>query len=327
MTPRFYERREDGRVQCLLCPHRCLIAPGKHGICRVRSNRDGDLELPYYGRLSAVAVDPIEKKPLYHFYPGSEILSVGFVGCSLRCPFCQNHHIAHDTLAPTEYVSPEALVELALKRHSFAISYTYSEPIVHLEYVLDTAGLARRRGLKNVLVSNGYICPQPASELIGLMDAANIDLKTFDPEFYSRELGGGLEEVKGFLSAAAGRLALEVTTLVIPTKNDSDEEIDALAGFLASLDPELPYHLSAYYPQYRYNLPPTPHALLDRLAAVARRHLRYVYLGNIGMEETNTVCPQCGALLVRRRGYAVSVKGLADGRCSACGTAIPIVGA
>lgn len=327
MTPRFYERREDGRVQCVLCPHRCLIAPGKHGTCRVRFNRDGDLELPFYGRLSAIAVDPIEKKPLFHFYPGREILSVGFVGCSLHCPFCQNHHIAHDTGAPTKYVSPEALVDTARTGGSFGISYTYSEPIVHLEYVLEAAALARQRGLKNVLVSNGYIGREAAGELIELMDAANIDLKSNNAEFYRRELGGGLEEVKSFLAAAAGRLSLEVTTLVIPTRNDSEEEIDGLARFLASLSPEIPYHLSAYYPQYRYTLPPTPPELLSRLAAVARRHLRYVYLGNLGLEESNTLCPNCGQLLVRRRGYSVRLEGLKGDRCGNCGSSIPIVGA
>ena len=326
MNPRFFEAADNDKVQCRLCPHNCLIAPGRFGVCRVRSNRAGTLELPFYGRLSAVAVDPIEKKPLYHFYPGSSILSIGFVGCSFHCPFCQNHHIAHDTSYPTEYVSPVQLVELCEQRGSFAVAYTYSEPIVHLEYVLDTAVLARERGLKNVLVSNGYINPGPAEQLLELMDAANIDFKSWNDDFYRKEIGGGVEEVKRFLRQAHGRTSLEVTTLVIPTKNDSPEEIEAIARFLASLSPDIPYHLSAYYPQYRYTIPPTPPSTLHELAETAREHLHYVYLGNVGVEETSTSCAGCGSLLVRRRGYSVSIKGIEDGRCRKCGAPSPITG-
>jgi pyruvate formate lyase activating enzyme len=327
MNPRFFEPAEENMIQCRLCPNTCLIAPGRFGVCRVRFNNAGALELPFYGHLSAIAVDPIEKKPLYHFHPGSSILSIGFVGCSFHCPFCQNHHIAHDTAYPTEFVTPRQLVELCEQRGSFGISYTYSEPIVHLEYVLDCAALARRRGLKNVLVSNGYINPEPAEELLDLMDAANIDFKSWDPEFYRKEIGGKVEEIRRFLEQAYPKVALEVTTLVIPTKNDSPEEIETIAGFLADLSPDIPYHLSAYYPQARYTIPPTPPSTLHRLAEVAGKHLNYVYLGNVGLEETNTNCPKCGNLLVRRRGYSVSATGIAEGCCRECGAAIPIAGA
>lgn len=326
MEARFFERREDRKVRCRLCPHNCLIAQDRHGICQVRFNRNGELQLPFYGKLSSIAVDPIEKKPLYHFYPGREILSVGFVGCSFRCPFCQNYRISQDTRIPTELVSPQDLADMALRQGSFGISYTYSEPLVHLEYVLDTARIAQTKGLKNVLVSNGYINPEPAAEMLKLMDAANIDLKTFNPDFYRKEIGGKLEEVKRFLGQASGKIALEVTTLVIPTKNDSLEEIEAIARFLASLDPGIPYHLSAYFPQYRYTIPPTPPATLHRLAEAARRHLHYVYLGNVGLEETNTACRGCGNLLVRRRGYSVTIKGIREGKCDRCGASAPIAG-
>jgi len=323
MTARFWEQQEDGKVRCRLCPHACLIAPDRHGRCGVRTNREGRLAIPFYGQLSSIAVDPIEKKPLYHFHPGERILSVGFVGCSFRCPFCQNHRISQGTSVATEAVSPEELVRLAEREGSFGLSYTYSEPLVHLEYVLDSARLARARGLKNVLVSNGFINPEPAEELLGVLDAANIDLKSFNPEFYRQEIGGELEEVKRFLTQASGRIALEVTTLVIPTRNDGVEEIEAIAGFLAALDPGIPFHLSAYYPQYRYTLPPTPSDRLRALAEAARKHLRYVYLGNIGAEEANTVCRECANVLVRRHGYQVRVEGLRGGRCARCGAPAP----
>jgi len=326
MQPRFYEKKADDKIQCRLCPNNCLIASGQYGVCKVRFNGEGTLQLPFYGKLSAVAIDPIEKKPLYHFYPGKQILSIGFVGCSFHCPFCQNHHIANDTSYPCETLRPEDLVELGVDRHSFGIAYTYSEPLVHLEYILDSASLARSRGLKNVLVSNGYINPEPAEQLISLMDAANIDFKTNNPEFYREEIGGKLEEIKRFITQAYDRLYLEVTTLVIPTKNDSPAEIEAIASFLAELDPDIPYHLSAYYPAYKYTIAPTPPSTLHRLADVARRHLSYVYLGNVGREETNTYCSKCGNLLVRRRGYSVHVGGVDKGKCRQCGAAVPIAG-
>jgi pyruvate formate lyase activating enzyme len=327
MKASYWEAAESEAVRCALCPHACLIPPGRHGRCRVRFNRGGVLEMPFHGRLSSIAVDPIEKKPLYHFHPGQNILSVGFVGCSFRCPFCQNHRISQDTGVPTREVSAGELVAMAEQEGSFGIAYTYSEPLVHLEYVLESCRLARARGLKNVLVSNGFVNPQPAEELLGLLDAANIDLKSFNPEFYRQEIGGELEEVKRFLTQARGRIELEVTTLVIPGRNDGPEEMEAIAAFLAALDPAIPLHLSAYHPQYRYTLPPTPAATVRRLAEVARRYLRYVYLGNLGAEESDTACRQCEAVLVRRRGYQVSVPGLHDGRCARCGAPAPIVGA
>jgi pyruvate formate lyase activating enzyme len=324
MKARFWEQAEDGAVRCGLCPHACLIRPGGQGRCRVRRNREGTLELPFYGRLSSIAVDPIEKKPLYHYHPGESILSVGFVGCSFHCPFCQNYRISQDTSVPAETVSPEQLVALAEREGSFGIAYTYSEPLVHLEYVLECSRLARARGLKNVLVSNGFISPEPAEELLAVLDAANIDLKSFNPEFYRKEIGGELEEVKRFLTQARGRIALEATTLVIPTRNDGPEEMEAIASFLAALDPDIPLHLSAYYPQYRYTLPPTPPATLRELAQVARRHLRYVYLGNVGPEPSDTLCRECGTALVRRRGYRVDTSGLEGSRCAKCGAPAPI---
>jgi pyruvate formate lyase activating enzyme len=302
-----------------------MIGQGGHGHCRVRFNRGGTLEIPYYGRISSLAVDPIEKKPLYHFHPGERILSAGFVGCSFHCKFCQNWHISQGVDADTRYVGPRELVETARKERSFAVAYTYSEPLIHAEYVMDAARAAREAGLKNVLVSNGYMNEGPAAELLPLIDAANIDLKGWDDSFYRSETGGRLEEVKRFISQAAGKIHLEVTTLVIPGKNDSAEQIDGIARFVASLDPGIPLHISAYHPQYQYDAPPTPPATVRELAAVARRSLRFVYTGNIGPAESDTACPSCGAVLVRRVGYAVKVTGIGGGACAKCGAKSPVV--
>ena len=310
---------------CSLCPHQCAIAEGGHGICKVRVNRNGSLALPLYGRVSALAVDPIEKKPLYHFHPGASILSAGFVGCSFHCKFCQNWHISQSTDVETWPVSPAELVRKAREAGSFGIAYTYSEPLIHAEFLMDAALAARQAGLKNVLVSNGYINPEPAEEVLGLMDAANIDLKSFNPEFYHAETGGKLEEVKRFLRQAAGRIHLEVTTLVIPSKNDDPTQMEELARFVASLGPDIPLHLSCYFPQYKYTIPPTPPELVRKLAEVARRHLNYVYIGNVGNEESNTTCPKCSNVLVRRAGYAVRLEGLSGNACRKCGTKVPIV--
>ena len=215
---------------------------------------------------------------------------------------------------------------MAKRRGSFGIAYTYSEPLVHIEYILAAARQARELGLKNVLVSNGFVCRGPAEELLEHIDAANIDLKTFNPEFYKREMGGDLAEVKRFIAQAREKIHLEVTTLVIPSKNDSSEEIDSVARFLADLDPNIPYHLSAYFPSYKYDLSATDPAHLRDLAAVARRHLCYVYLGNVGSRAADTNCRYCGSLLVRRSGYRVEVTGIQNGHCSQCAKSVPIPG-
>ena len=315
---------EDGYIQCELCPNRCKIREGKTGICNVRLNDGETLALPFYGRLSALGIDPIEKKPLYHFYPGSPILSAGFVGCSLQCPFCQNHSISQSAGRADRYVGPEELVEIAKDQNSFGIAYTYSEPTVHTEYVLEASEIARRKGLKNVLVSNGYLNPEPADDLLELTDAANIDLKCFNDDFYRKEIKGRLEPVLEFIRKASEKTRLEVTTLIIPGKNDSDEEMEQIASFLAGLDPEIPLHLSCYYPSYKYTIPRTQYSMAEHLAAIARKKLPFVYLGNVGLRETNTYCPSCGELLIRRSGYTIRIPGLQDGACANCGRKIQI---
>ncbi|MFQ3619649.1 MAG: AmmeMemoRadiSam system radical SAM enzyme [Spirochaetales bacterium] len=318
-----YFRQSDGKVQCTLCPHFCMLAEGKSGICRVRKNQGGTLTLPYYGVLSSAAVDPIEKKPLYHFYPGSSIFSIGFYGCNFRCPFCQNYNISQTIVSSSHRTSPKAVVEEASRSGSLGIAYTYSEPLVHFEYILDTAKEAKKQGLKNVLVSNGYLNPEPTQELLPFLDAANIDLKAWNQEFYKTETGGNLDPVKEFLRQAFREIHLEVTTLVIPGKNDDPNEIDEAASFLASLSPYIPYHLTCYFPRYKYTVRPTTEQDLIPLIERARKHLYYVYAGNTGSGNI-TLCPTCGQEVIRRRGYFTRVVGAQMGKCTKCGTRIYI---
>jgi pyruvate formate lyase activating enzyme len=352
---RFFEKMESpGGVPgaevsliCGLCPNRCALAPGKTGLCRTRKNEGGAMTLPLYGHVTALALDPVEKKPLYHFRPGSQILSAGFAGCNLRCPFCQNWHISQKTDGPWRDISPKKLVAAA-KNSGGQIAYTYSEPLVHFEYLLETMALARRAGVANVLVSNGCINAGPAAEIIPFLDAANIDLKCFSGETYGKVLGGSLEAVKQFIASAySAGVHLEITTLVVPGLNDNRAEFDLALEFLASLASpsspeggqrartpavlrEIPWHLSAYHPDYRWDAPPTDPSLLAGLARRARQRMPYVYTGNISGGQSDTTCPGCGKTLVSRRGYRVDTSGLApvhEGhcRCAHCGEAAPFV--
>jgi pyruvate formate lyase activating enzyme len=283
------------------------------------------MSLPFYGAAAALGMDPIEKKPLFHFYPSKPILSIGFLGCFLRCPFCQNYRISQSTAARTQYVSPADLVAEARNEASFGIAYTYNEPAVHAEYVLDSAELAREAGLKNVIVTAGYLNEESAKEIYGAMDAANIDLKGFQEQFYRKELKGGLNEVLRGIEIAYERCHVEITTLVIPGKNDSDEETRQIAGFIAGIDPNIPLHMSAYYPTFNYTTEATgPEHLLSRIE-IAREYLNFVYPGNI-RAPADTYCPSCGRLLVQRAGYRTNVTGIENGYCTGCGARVPIVG-
>lgn len=319
-----YTYTQNSKLSCVLCPHHCSIIDGERGLCMVRENRDGSLYLPFYGVLSAVSTDPIEKKPLYHFYPGSSIFSVGFYGCSFRCPFCQNFRIAQSTpKGKLRTTHPQELVEQALQQGAHAIAYTYSEPLVHFEWMLETATRARRQGLKNVLVSNGFINPQPADELLEVIDAANIDFKSIQTEFYRDIVGGKVEPVKAFLKKSAEKIHLEVTTLVIPGYTDTNEEIAEISQFIAGLNPDIPLHLSCYYPAYKFDAPPTEPSAVFELAEIARQQLNFVYPGNVGAREVNTECARCGNMLIRRRGYQVEMPGIDNGSCRGCGQPVP----
>lgn len=270
---------------CGLCFHHCRLEEGQTGFCRARANHGGEIVCLNYGQLTSMALDPIEKKPLRRFFPGSKILSVGSFGCNLRCPFCQNHEIAMAEAGciPTVYVPPEELARRAAElkaQGNIGVAYTYNEPLVGYEYVRDCGALIRERGLKNVLVSNGTLSEKPWKELLLLLDAANIDLKGFTEAWYKR-LGGDLGTVKRNIALAAESCHLEVTTLLVPGENDSREEIRRLAAWLASVNPEIPLHLSHFFPRYRMTeQTATQVEEVYELAAVAREYLRYVYTGN-----------------------------------------------
>jgi pyruvate formate lyase activating enzyme len=270
-------------------------------------------------------MDPIEKKPLYHFYPGRNILSIGFLGCSLRCPFCQNWRISQSTTAYTEYVAPDALIDDAVGSDSIGVAYTYNEPSVHAEYVLDSAERAKDAGLQNVIVTAGYLNENSAKDIFTAMDAANIDLKGFQEAFYRKELKAGLKEVLRSIEIAYERCHLELTTLVIPGKNDSDEEIAEIAKWIAAIDPGIPFHLSAYYPSYQYVQEATSPEQLHSRMEIARKYLHYVYPGNVP-GAVHTTCPSCGATLIERNRYQVRQVGVTeDNRCASCGEPAPFV--
>ena len=320
-----YIHSEGNYLICDLCFHECRINEGEHGFCAVRFNEQGALSLPHYGRLSAVAIDPIEKKPLYHFHPGKEILSIGFYGCSYRCPFCQNYHISQNVDERSKIYTPEEVINLCENYSSFGIAYTYNEPTIHFEFIMDCSTLARQKGLKNVLVSNGNLKAAPARELLRVIDGANIDLKSFNTDFYRKEVQGDLETVLSFIEIASEETALEITTLVIPGKTDSPEEIREISRFIANLNADIPFHLSCYFPHYKYTLPPTESRIVLELADIARESLHYVYPGNVGHIETNTYCPACSNLLIQRKGYNTRIMGIQKGKCASCGSPVAVV--
>jgi pyruvate formate lyase activating enzyme len=324
----YWHTEPDGRIRCELCPHGCLLREGQTGICRIRSMRGSRLVATAYAHISALNIDPIEKKPLYHFLPGSRIFSVGGWGCNFRCEFCQNWSISQQTIEGGERLLPDSLVDDAVLRQSESIAYTYNEPLINIEFVTECCRAARERGLRNVLVTNGYINPDPAADILGLVDAANVDIKSLDDAFYRSHCGARLAPVQSFIRQAhASGCHIELTNLVIPGLNDADEDFERLAGWIASaVGAETPLHLSAYHPQYRMAIHATPSATLERGYRITAQKLRFVYLGNVYTETgRNTLCPSCGQLLIRRAGYHTEVTGLAGSSCSSCGRATNIV--
>ena len=329
-----YEKRADGRVQCGLCAHRCTIAGEKRGVCQVRENRDGTLYTLVYGRTIAQHVDPVEKKPLLHFYPGTTAYSIATPGCNFRCPWCQNADISQmpreQHFIAGDKASPQEIIAAAKKAGSRSVAYTYTEPTVFFEYAYDTARLAREAGLANIYVTNGYMTVEMLETMHPYLDAANVDLKGFRDETYRKYAAARLQPVLDSLKAMK-RLGVwvEVTTLVIPGINDDPAELEDAARFVADeLGEETPWHISRFFPAYEMtDVPPTPVATLQRAREIGLdAGLRYVYVGNVA-NEANTYCHVCGRLLIRRSGLWVSENHVQpDGRCPNCGTAVGGVG-
>jgi len=295
------------------------------GLCGGRKNIGGKTYAINYGEVVSIAMDPIEKKPLYHFHPGLPILSIAPNTCNMRCPHCQNYVISQKVV-PTEYISPEDMVEIAVQNNSSGIAYTYTEPLTWFEYLLDVARLAKERGLYNVLVTNGLIEEDPLLELLPFVDAMNVDLKSMDREYYAQVLGGDLDTVLRTITISHEIALVEVTNLVIPTQNDSPELIHKLIDWVADLDPEIPLHFSKYFPHWKVSFPPTPASTLEWAYEEARKKLSYVYVGNVEIPgASNTFCPDCGNLLVERRYFYARVVGLDGRKCRECGREINIV--
>ncbi len=327
----FYERADRDRVRCGLCRFRCLIAPGRRGICAVRENRDGTLYTLVYGKAIAEHVDPIEKKPLFHVMPGSRTFSVATVGCNFRCLHCQNYSISQPPQNGPDEISgidlqPAEIVKKALATGCRSIAYTYTEPTIFFEYAYDTAVLARQAGLKNIFVTNGYITPEALAFISPFLDAANIDLKGFTDRFYSEVVHAMLAEVTAsILEYKRLGIWVELTTLVIPGWNDSEEELHAIARFIAEkVGIETPWHVSRFHPTFKMtDRPPTPVATLARARQIGLdAGLRYVYEGNLPGVGENTSCPACSRLLIRRHGFYLEENLVRMGRCPECNAAV-----
>lgn len=323
-----YYKKEAGKesITCLLCRHACKLKEGQVGICGVNKNVEGALQTLVYGHPIALNVDPIEKKPLYHMLPGSKVLSFGTVGCNFKCPFCQNWDISQEKTVNEEIkVSPEQMVELALNEGAKSIAYTYNEPTIFYPYAKDIGVLAKEKGLKNIFVSNGFESKEMIDDMATWVDAANIDLKSWDESYYKKVLKGGLGAVKDTLRrmVKAG-IWVEVTTLLIEGNNDSDEALRQMATFIADdLGVDVPWHLSAFYPNYKMTEhPSTGIATLQRAEQIGKKAgLKHIYLGNVPIAG-NTYCPECDTLLIDRTGYNVTTNRLQDGSCPDCSKSI-----
>ena len=327
----YWTKLEDGRIACLLCPRLCKMRPGQRGLCFVRRAREdgGGMELTAYGRSTGFCVDPIEKKPLNHFLPGSSVLSFGTAGCNLACSFCQNWDISksRETARLSALAMPDTIARAAERLGCASVAYTYNDPVIFMEYALDTAAACRAAGVKNVAVTAGFICEEPRKRLFAGMDAANVDLKAFTERFYAKRCAGSLEPVLETLKYLVHETNVwtEITTLLIPGENDFDEELEALTQWVArELKPDVPLHFTAFHPDYHMlETAPTPPPTLQRARAIAIRNgLHHVYVGNVhDPARQATLCPACGARAIGRDGYRITAYALdAAGACSSCGT-------
>lgn len=320
-----YDKLEDKIVRCNLCSHQCKIFPSKVGVCGVRKNIEGILNTLVYGEVIANNVDPIEKKPLYHFYPGTKSYSIATKGCNFKCGFCQNWQISQisDQLrdTPGYKISPVEIVRDARRRECESIAYTYTEPTIFFEYAYDTAKLAKEKGIHNVFVSNGYMTGKALKKISPFLDAINIDLKSFSEKFYINVCKGHLQPVLDSIKLAKDMgIWVEITTLVIPGQNDSQEELSHIAEFIASVGIDVPWHINRFYPNYKFSdKEPTPIEILKKACQLGKKAgLRYVYVGNV-LEGSNTYCYKCHEILIQREGFDIVQNNLDKGRCPFCG--------
>lgn len=283
----YYTKQEDTSVRCGLCPHHCHIQPGQTGLCRTRFNNNGTLQALNYGQCTSIALDPIEKKPLYHFHPGSTILSLGSWGCNMSCSFCQNWEISQSKPS-AETVTPGQIVQFAMQcqpRGNIGVAYTYNEPTVWYEFIRETAPLIHAAGMYNVMVTNGFIETAPLQELLPYIDAWNIDLKAFDPAFYKNICKADFMSVRRTIEIVAPSAHVEITNLIVPGANDTAQSIREMAQWIAAIDPEIPLHITRYFPRYHMSAPPTPIETLCRFADIAAQYLSHIHIGNVSPEE------------------------------------------
>lgn len=327
---RFYKKHPDREIECLLCPRYCKLGDKERGYCGVRENKNGTYFTLVYGKACTVAVDPIEKKPLFHFMPGSSALSLATAGCNVNCKFCQNWEISQVRPEQVRHVDfpPAAVVRAAKQYNTPVIAYTYSEPIVFYEYMYDTSVEARKKGIRNVVITGGHVNPEPIEELTTVVDAIKVDLKAFTQDFYADYVRGELQPVLDAIKIISqNKIWMEIVYLVIPTLNDSENEIRRLSQWIfKAVGPDVPLHFSRFHPMYLLkNLPPTPISTLEKARDVARKEgINYVYIGNVpGHEAENTYCPKCFNMCIERRGYAVKKENVKNGKCKFCDNPIP----
>ena len=325
-----YKKIDNTKVQCTLCAHKCKISESNYGFCNVRKNFEGKLYTLNYGSIIAAHTDPIEKKPLYHFLPGSKAFSIATPGCNFRCSFCQNWQISQfkkedQNMVKVRYIDPKEIVDTALNQGCKSISYTYTEPTVFFEYAYDTAKIAKEKGLKNIFVTNGYMTSDALDKIGPFLDAANIDLKSSSKDFYNNFCKAKLEPVlESIKKMKKLGIWVEVTTLVVPEQNDSENELNKIAGFISSVGVEIPWHISRFHPDYKYNDSyPTPVKTLEKAYKIGKKHgLKYVYLGNV-IDEINTLCSKCGNVLIEREYMSIKKVNIdKTGKCSKCGNPV-----
>lgn len=330
----FFTELENSRIKCRLCPRKCVISSGEKGFCKVRGNTEGEGETYNYGLVSALNLDPIEKKPLYHFYPGTKVLSIGSYGCNLKCNYCQNYEISQEESfgaiekLKSGKITPEEIERIAIseiKNGNIGVAYTYNEPIVWYEFMMNIAIRIKDVGLKSIMVSNGFVEKEPLRNITGIIDAFNIDLKGFTDRFYREITGGSLQPVLETLKtiAEAGK-HLEITFLVIPEENDNVAEFEQMCKWIAeNCGKKTILHISRYFPRYKMTAPATSERVIEQLIGVGRNYLHYVYAGNTNLPYSDTICPVCGKRVIVRRGYNIEKSGIDNiGKCTGCGEKI-----